>query len=38
MLRTRVATLACFVLLGFAPVVPGAEDAALAKKLAAFDA
>jgi CubicO group peptidase (beta-lactamase class C family) len=38
MLRTRIATLACGVLLGLAPVVPGAEDAALAKKLAGFDA
>jgi len=37
-LRTRIATLACGVLLGFAPAVPGAEDVALAKKLAAFDA
>ena len=38
MLRTRIATLACGVLLGFAQAVPAAQDATLAKKLASFDA
>jgi len=38
MLRMRIATLACGLFFGFAPCAPGAVDAALSKKLAAFDA
>jgi CubicO group peptidase (beta-lactamase class C family) len=38
MLGSRIATVACGMLLGLAPVASGVEDPSLAKKLSAFDA